>query len=307
MRSCPTCGAQVARDDDFCGTCGTYLGWEAEGAGTGTTSPPSSEAPTRRIPVAQPEQPEAVQPAEPVAPRPESTAPVEEAVQDGPPCPSCGTANPPDRRFCRRCAHQLHPTGPATPRKQSRRLSNHDRHKLWRRLVILAAVILLVVAALLLYPLGKEAVQDVLDKTSEAVPVAPTSVTASDSVPGHPAGALTDVRTDVYWGAPGPGAWADFDFDQPFRLVGMLVHIGPSSKPDGFAAQARPSKLDIIITQADGSTRTISTGLADQPSQPKIYIGTSDVTRVRIVVREATDLTEGKHIATSLVEFFQRG
>ncbi|SFS98969.1 zinc ribbon domain-containing protein [Saccharopolyspora flava] len=303
MRSCPTCGAQVARDDDFCGTCGSYLGWAAD---TGEAPPPPSEAPTRRIPVDEPEQPEAVQPAEPVAPRPEPTAQVEEPEPEGPPCPSCGTANPPDRRFCRRCAHRLQPEEPAAPRKQ-RRLSNTDRYKLWRRLVILAAVILLAVAAVLLYPLGKLAVQDVLDKTSEAVPIAPAGVTASDAVPGHPAGALTDVRTDVYWGAPGPGAWAEFTFEHPVRLVRMLVHLGPSAKPERFTKQARPSHIDVVLTQADGSTSTIPVALTDQPQPDPIDLRTSDVVRVRIVIRDAVDLNERRHIAMSLVEFFTRG
>ncbi|NEC66962.1 zinc ribbon domain-containing protein, partial [Streptomyces sp. SID9727] len=26
-RPCPTCGAANAEDEDFCGSCGTYLGW----------------------------------------------------------------------------------------------------------------------------------------------------------------------------------------------------------------------------------------------------------------------------------------
>lgn len=304
MRSCATCGSQVSRDDDFCGTCGTYLGWESDAR---DAAPPASEAPTRRIRISEPEQPEAVQPAKPVSPRPESAAPVEENVPDGPPCPSCTTPNPPGRRFCRRCARPLVEAAQPTARRRHRRgLWNTDRHKLWRRLVILGALILLVVGALLLYPLGKAAVQDVLDKVSDAAPVRPATVTGSSAVPGHPAANLADVRTDVYWGAPGPEAWADFQFDKPFRLVGMLVHIGPSTKPDAFATQARPTRLDIIVTHANGRTRTVHVPLADQPAPPQIDIGASDVTRVRIVIRSATGLTEGKHIAMSLVEFFTR-
>lgn len=304
MRSCATCGSQVSRDDDFCGTCGTYLGWESD---AGDAAPPASEAPTRRIRISEPEQPEAVQPAKPVSPRPESAAPVEENAPDGPPCPSCSTPNPPGRRFCRRCARPLVEAAQPTARRRRRRgLWNTDRHKLWRRLVILGALILLVVGALLLYPLGKTAVQDALDKVSDAAPVQPATVTASSAVPGHPAANLADVRTDVYWGAPGPEAWADFQFDKPFRLVGMLVHVGPSTKPDAFATQARPARLDIIVTHANGRTRTVHADLVDQPAEQRIDIGASDVTRVRIVIRSAIGLTEGKHIAMSLVEFFTR-
>ncbi|MGW1681946.1 NADase-type glycan-binding domain-containing protein [Saccharopolyspora sp. NPDC002376] len=307
MLSCRTCGSQVSPDDDFCGTCGAYLGWESESGADTESAPSSPEAPTQRIPISEPEQPEAVQPAKPIAPRPESTAPVEENAPDGPPCPSCATPNPPDRRFCRRCARPLTAVAePSTPQRSPRRFRNSDRHKLWRRLIVLGLLIALVVGAVLLYPLSKAAVQDVLDKTSDTTPIRPANVTASAAVPGHPASNLADVRTDVYWGAPAPGAWADFTFDQPYRLVGMLVHIGPSTKPDAFPKQARPTQLDIIITDAAGRTRTVHANLADQPKQPQINIGASDVTHVRIVIREATGLTEGKHIAMSLVEFFKR-
>lgn len=307
MRFCATCGSQVSRDDDFCGTCGTYLGWESEAGTAAAKDPPVSEAPTRRIRITEPEQPEAVQPAKPIAPRPESSAPVEETVPDGPPCPSCSTPNPPGRQFCRRCATPLVESAePAVRRRRTRRFWNQDRHKLWRRLVILGALIALVVSAVLLYPLGKAALQNVLDKTSEPVPIRPATVTGSSAVPGHPAANLVNVRTDVYWGAPQPEAWADFQFDQPFRLVGMLVHVGPSAKPDAFTTQARPTLLDIIVTSADGRKRIVQANLADQPAQPQINIGAGNVTRVRIVIRSATDLTEGKHIAMSLVEFFTR-
>ncbi|MGX5697308.1 NADase-type glycan-binding domain-containing protein [Agromyces soli] len=43
--SCPSCGAENALDDDFCGACGEYLGWEARGASAGAEAaadePPS--------------------------------------------------------------------------------------------------------------------------------------------------------------------------------------------------------------------------------------------------------------------------
>jgi hypothetical protein len=307
MHSCRTCGSQVARDDDFCGTCGAYLGWESESGADAKSAPRAPDTPTQRIPISEPEQPEAVQPAKPVAPRPESTAPVKENAPDGPPCRSCATPNPPDRRFCRRCAQPLTAVAePVTVKMRTQRSRNIDRHKLWRRLIILGLLIALVAGTVLLYPLGKTAVQDVLDKTLDAVPISPAEITASAEVPGHPATNLADVRTDKYWGAPAPGAWVDFTFDQPYRLVGMLVHIGPSAKPDAFPKQARPTQLDIIITSADGQTRTVHANLADQPEQPQINIGASDVTQVRIVITGATDLTGKKHIAISLVEFFKR-
>ncbi|SCE24662.1 zinc-ribbon domain-containing protein, partial [Streptomyces sp. DpondAA-F4a] len=30
MRSCPACGSANGESDDFCGNCGSYLGWSQE-------------------------------------------------------------------------------------------------------------------------------------------------------------------------------------------------------------------------------------------------------------------------------------
>ncbi|MBY8853782.1 zinc ribbon domain-containing protein, partial [Saccharothrix sp. MB29] len=64
---------------------------------------------------------EPVPPGRPVLRRPLPTASARDAVV-GPPCPACGTANPPDRRFCRRCAAPLRTTAreAAGPRRAPR-------------------------------------------------------------------------------------------------------------------------------------------------------------------------------------------
>lgn len=38
MRACPVCGASNGSTDDFCGNCGSYLGW------SDSTSPSSTPA-----------------------------------------------------------------------------------------------------------------------------------------------------------------------------------------------------------------------------------------------------------------------
>ncbi|RKT88682.1 hypothetical protein SAMN05421805_1011723 [Saccharopolyspora antimicrobica] len=305
MRSCTTCGAQVARDDDFCGTCGTYLGWGPEADETA----PAAEAPTQRIPAgtSDPDQPAAVQPAVPVAPRPESTAPAEEAAPDGPPCPACSTPNPPGRRFCRRCAQPLAPAAePEKTPRRTRRARNFDGHKVLRRLIVLCALLVLVIGGVLLYPLGEYAVQDFLDKTSDTARIGPVHTTASAELPGHPAANAIDVVNGEYWGAPGPDAWIEFDFDQPFRLVSMLVTIGPSNKAELFDTQARPTSAHITATSVDGRAETRIVQLADHADPQQVNIGVSDVKRVRVEFQGATGLTEGKHVAVSLIEFFRR-
>ncbi|HEX5495651.1 MAG TPA: zinc ribbon domain-containing protein, partial [Mycobacteriales bacterium] len=46
MRPCPQCGAQAQGDDDFCGNCGTYLGWGRDG---GPGSPAPAERPAGTV------------------------------------------------------------------------------------------------------------------------------------------------------------------------------------------------------------------------------------------------------------------
>src|SRR5690242_13701887 len=108
MRPCPVCGTLVSPTDDFCGNCGNYLGWSqrpvAEESGEGSTV----------------DQPKPVRPATPVAPRPTRETGVAEPKVDGPPCPNCGTPNPPGRRFCRRCAYSLNAPEQAAPHRQRR-------------------------------------------------------------------------------------------------------------------------------------------------------------------------------------------
>ncbi|NEB74861.1 zinc-ribbon domain-containing protein, partial [Streptomyces sp. SID14478] len=55
MRECPACGASNGDTDDFCGNCGSYLGWSDEAAGRsarGTADPGPDAAP---LPTAAPE------------------------------------------------------------------------------------------------------------------------------------------------------------------------------------------------------------------------------------------------------------
>lgn len=45
-RSCPACGAANEEDEDFCGSCGTYLGWSSRRARTAAPAP-EVDAPAR--------------------------------------------------------------------------------------------------------------------------------------------------------------------------------------------------------------------------------------------------------------------
>jgi hypothetical protein len=290
MRPCPVCGTLAVETDEFCGNCGSYLGWSQSAAGESTV-----------------DQPKPVQPATPIAPQPTRDTVVEPKV-DGPPCPNCGTANPPGRRYCRRCAYPLSAPEQAAPPRRHRFGRRQDGSgRLARALVLLAIVVALVVAGFALRPQIEWLVQDVLDKTSsQPAPVHPVNKTASAAAPGHPAGDAVDGVTNHYWGAPGPGAWIEFSFDHPFRLVSLIITTGASPQQDQFAAQGRPTQFDVTVTTSDGMETTLSEPLADQPGPQPKQTGISDVVKIRMVILAVAGLQPGRVAALGEVEFFQR-
>ncbi|MEU9319756.1 zinc ribbon domain-containing protein [Streptomyces sp. NPDC048295] len=77
MRSCPACGSANREDDEFCGNCGSYLGWSSRAPQNAPAAEPTAPArPTE--PTGPPAEPAAGTPAEPVtrpAPAPEPEAP----------------------------------------------------------------------------------------------------------------------------------------------------------------------------------------------------------------------------------------
>jgi hypothetical protein len=180
---CPNCGSPTQAGENFCGTCGSFLAWESDdsvGETDSASSPPDQASADPATTPAQPtpppapphtgsesrdagdsagqEQPAAVQPAMPQARRPvvrlSSTEPT--AEPDAAPCRVCGTPNPPDRRFCRRCGATL--SAPAVAAKpswwQRVRPSRAARRRLWSALarivqaIIALALVIFVVVVL---------------------------------------------------------------------------------------------------------------------------------------------------------------
>lgn len=164
----------------------------------------------------------------------------------------------------------------------------------------------LAVGGILLYPRAGDVVAAVRDKLSTAVAVTPTDTTATAAVDGHPAGYAVDGLTNRYWGVPAPGASVDFTFAHPFRLLTVVIHSGASTNRKKFDGQARPSRVDLVITRSNGDAQTLHFELADRPGPQHIDTATSDVVRIRLVIRSAFGLVEGRHIALGEVEFFGR-
>jgi hypothetical protein len=309
VRSCPQCGANVPDTDDFCGNCGTYLGWLEPGSEEPRPGQPVEPA---VVPV-EPEQPRAVQPAKPVARRPQASTPVTEVAQNGPPCQVCGTANPLGRKFCRRCGAALTPVAVAPPVPWWRRLKwprwrwGSGGGSPWpRRIIVLLVLVVLVVGGFMLFPFAVGLVEGLRDKLSTPAPIGPVRTVANAEVPGHPVTAAVDGATNRYWGAPAVGDWAEFGFAQPFRLLGVVIHAGASTRREDFDQQGRPTAVDLVVTASDGTTTTLPVSLADQPGPQRTDTGISDVVTIRVVIRGAAGLTPGRHIALGEIEFFQR-
>lgn len=391
-RSCPACGAANEEDEDFCGSCGTYLGGsssrrartpaaepvpepapEPEADVTPpppaprpaptpvvAPSPPAPVAPVAPVePVAEdpprPSAPEAtpeaapvpvpvrpappvpapvsdpapvrqgrpvepvvdepvvaVQPGVPIAQRPVVRPVVANEEPDGTPCPSCGASNRPGRKFCRRCAAPLTPgeREEALPRWRTRwpfdRRVRAGSGRLLRGSLIALVIVGVLVAGFLLVPAGRYVVEDVRDKLGGAGEISPTDVTASAATAGHPAKLAEDGVTNTYWGAPKTGASLTAEFEKPFRLVGVTVHTGVSTKAEAFRQGARPTRADLRIRTKDGKIHEKAWTLTDKPGEQTVRTGISDVVSIEFIVREAAGQESGRPIALGEIEYFKR-
>ncbi|MFI0895413.1 NADase-type glycan-binding domain-containing protein [Streptomyces sp. NPDC020983] len=255
-----------------------------------------------------------VLPGRPVAPRPVvRPLPEPEEAEEGEPCPNCGTLNPPDRRFCRRCATPLNP-GPAraalpwwrTIWPFSRRV-RAGSGRFTRLLVILLVVAVLAVGVFFALPAGRGLFEDTKDKLDGAKPIRPAHTTASAQVPGHPAANTLDGLNNRYWGAPSAGATITYTFAKPIRLVDVIITNGASATLKDYQAEGRALTIDLDTTAAGGATHHQELTLDDRPGDQTFTTGISDVTTVRLTLRAPAGLTKGRHVALAEVEFFRRG
>ncbi|GAB2803788.1 hypothetical protein GCM10027073_40400 [Streptomyces chlorus] len=281
------------------------------------------------VPVADPE-PRApdepavapVLPGRPVAHRPQVRAVGPQAgAEGGIPCPWCSTLNRPERHYCSRCAMSM-TRGDDTPGRLPwwRRMFGDrngeaawagDRPRLRRGFghvwnwVVAAVVIGLVIA--LIVNMGAM-IQATRDHFAKRAPIGPSSVKASRSYSEHGAALAFDKLNNTWWG-PGisqsaEGEWLEATFDQPTRLLDLVITPGVSTKPDQLSESALPRRLDAQITLADGKkiTRTITLDQGAGGQRRKFRVG--EVTTVRFVLRSAYGADPKKQVAIAEIEFF---
>ncbi|MER6499132.1 hypothetical protein ABT218_06950 [Streptomyces sp. NPDC001455] len=241
-------------------------------------------------------------------------------------CPNCRTENAPDRTLCVHCALLLDPGPPPEIRppwwrrilrRRPRRApvaGARPKRRLWRRPGLALPVVLVLVACGIWFALPHVPGWFGLAKdetgTPEAVP--PTRFRASSRAAGHPAGAAFDGFNNRYWApaAAGPdtgvGEYLECDFEQPVRVLKLVVFSGTSTKLDEFLTQARPARITVRLTSADGGQADKVIRVKDQPGQQTFDLRGSKVVRARLTMDDAYGAGAGKHLAVAEVEFFGR-
>ncbi|MFI1990090.1 NADase-type glycan-binding domain-containing protein [Actinoplanes sp. NPDC020271] len=278
---------------------------------------PVAEATDRPVvtPVVVPEkvggvdQPGAVQPGRPVAPRPilrEFTDVPDTTGEMA--CPNCGTLNPADRAFCRKCGRSLRADQAAEKSRRRWRLSwPKGRGRLRRLLAILA--ILLLVAALVWAGVtyGPRAVDAVRDRLATPELITPSRVTASSSAKGHDASLVSDGLNNRFW-EPGRESqpWVELTFGKPIRVLSVIVTGGVSPEQQEYARQGRPSDVRLEMWTPDGTVTEKDLHLVDHAGAQTFDLAVGDVSRMRLTVVSGYGLTAGKVPAIAEVEVFRR-
>ncbi|MFE2417560.1 NADase-type glycan-binding domain-containing protein [Streptomyces hokutonensis] len=294
-------------------------------------TPPESEAERARrllVPVDDPEPRQApsvapVLPGRPVAARPQSVrAPgVEPGAVGGVPCPWCATANRPDRHYCARCAMPMAGDEQVAGRLPWwRRLLTFrsgeipwagDRPRLRRTfdrvLTWIGAAIVLTLLIVLAVNIPR-GVQAAKDHFSKRAPVSPDRVTASRSFPGHKPELAFDKLNNTWWGPglsqSGEGQWLEAKFDEPTRLLDVLITPGVSTRADQLSQSALPHRIEARITTADGKTTTRELSLDQGAGAQRRAFRVGEVTSVRFTLESAYGTSGSKQVAIAEIEFF---
>ncbi|WP_239394383.1 zinc-ribbon domain-containing protein [Frankia sp. CiP3] len=262
------------------------------------------------------DQPGAVQPGRPVPRRPtvRTYSDDRDPTPDDIACPACGTANRPDRNFCRRCGAAL--GGPADRARRLpwwrrwRRRPRPARSLLWRVLTWLLIIALLAALGYAAFVFGRKATDAIRDKIAKPVPVHPTFVHASSEAPGHPAASAADGLSNRYWApartGPAQGEYVEFAFAGPVRLLDLIVHTGAAADQDVFLGQARPAELGLTAWTAGGDQVHTTLHLEDRLGEQKFHQVIGDVVHIRLTIKSDYGDAPERRVALGEVEFFKR-
>ncbi|MGI5458345.1 NADase-type glycan-binding domain-containing protein [Streptomyces sp. CA-249302] len=298
----------------------------------GTPSDPDGMTDRARqllVPVADPEpRPTAspsvapVLPGRPAPQRPQTVrAPGEElGAHGGTPCPWCSTLNRPDRHFCARCAMPMAREAQAAgPLPWWRRLFAGNRETPWagdrprlrrtfdRVLTWLGAAVVLTLLTVLAFNIPK-GVQATKDHFAKRASVDPDTWSASRSYQGHKPDLLGDKINNTWWGpgvaGTGEGQWIQAKFDEPTRLLDLIITPGVSVQADQIQESARPHRLKATITLSNGKTTSRDITLDPGAGGQRIPFRVGTVSAVRFTIESATSTSSKKQVSIAEIEFF---
>ncbi|QYX77410.1 NADase-type glycan-binding domain-containing protein [Streptomyces akebiae] len=301
-------------------------------------TPPPSPSPSAAdrarsllVPVADPEHRAPAEPAvAPVLPgrpdvqRPQVRAPQPEfGAEGGVPCPWCGTPTRPDRHFCARCAMPMagRTEAPARLPWWRRVLTGRNTETPWagdrprlRRgfgqiLSWLVGALVLTLIVTLAFQ-ADDAYQATRDHFAKRASVVPDSFKASRSFPGHKPQLAFDTYSNTWWGPgvtqSGEGEWIEARFEEPTRLLDVVITPGVSKNADQRAESARPHRIEAKITAPDGSvsTKTLTLDQSAGGQRRKFRVGAAETVRFTLLSAYGADAK--KQVAIAEIEFFGR-
>ncbi|WP_341716257.1 hypothetical protein QQG74_19825 [Micromonospora sp. FIMYZ51] len=245
-------------------------------------------------------------------------------------CPNsaCGALNDPGRRFCLRCGTSLVVAAATTERKRTwwqrfwdwlrgrgsrRRRSLRDEERrvgaaARRILLIMLAVCLVAVLAVVGPPLARRGLEAIRDRTQNPTSLVPTSVVASSEAPGSGANRLTDGASNRYWAPTGKAvdSWVEGRFNEPVRLLTVVITPGVSPRRQAYLAAGRPRELTVITVDAEGEEQSTDIELVDEPGEQHFEVPRPDLVRIRLVVRSTYGPGLIPAVAIGEAEFFGR-
>ncbi|MGW0085403.1 NADase-type glycan-binding domain-containing protein [Streptomyces sp. NPDC003393] len=282
------------------------------------------------VPVADPEprpdEPVSVTPVLPGRPVPRRPQVVqgpgeEPGALGGIPCPWCATPNRPDRHFCVRCALPMAGDGQVAGRLPwwRRILARGDRDAPWagerpplrrafdRILGWLGAAVVLTLLIVLAVNIPK-GVQATRDHFARRAPVAPDRWAASRSFPGHKPASAFDNINNTWWGPgvsqSGQGQWIEARFDQPTRLLDLIITPGESPRADKISHSALPHRIEARITHPSGKTETRGITLDQGAGPQRRAFRVGEVIAVRFTIESSYGISAQKQVAIAEIEFF---
>ncbi|MFF7473518.1 NADase-type glycan-binding domain-containing protein [Streptomyces sp. NPDC008092] len=283
------------------------------------------------VPVSEPTPAPAPQPVAPVLPgrpTPQRPAAVRAPGEDlgahgGTPCPWCATPNRPDRHFCTRCAMPMagHPdTGLAARRPWWRRIFDFrnretpwagDRPRLRRtfdRVLTWIVAIAVLTGVTVLAINTPRAISATRDHFAKRAPVDPDTYRASRAYAGHKPELLFDKLNNTWWGpgiaGAGEGEWVEAHFNEPVRLLNVVITSGESTHTEQLNKSALPHHLTATIKTADGKTVTRELTLDQAAGGQTRDLRAADVVSVRFTIDSSYRASARTQVAIAEIEFF---